>query len=225
MHVAVKDLVEQREAFGLGHAQADLNQRSAPDLFLVVSGLGQGTMAAIEVGVGNIINDPRRSEPILPADLFKESPLPSFGVQGFQAIQRAHQALLGQALQVQQEVQVGTLKPTRHVVETPIVQTVGIHQTENFLAIGSQLVRQLDFLGQMVQHQQWAIQFDLFHLDLRHRGGQDGASVGFLTDIANESLNHLAADPPVFDLGQIDFPSLFEFTDEAHVVINIITTL
>jgi hypothetical protein len=89
MHIAVKDLVKQRKPFLLGHSQADLDERSAFDLFLVVSGLAQGAVATIEVGVRDIINDARGPKPILAADRLEELPLPSVGVQSFQAIQGA----------------------------------------------------------------------------------------------------------------------------------------
>jgi hypothetical protein len=61
-------------------------------------------------------------------------------------------------------------------------------------------------------------------LDIRHRGGKDGASVGFFTDIANEPLDYFAFDPLVLDFGQVDFIAFCAFTNKAHVVSNILTT-
>ena len=80
MYIAVKDLVEQGKAFLLGHPQADLQQRSTFDLFLVLAGFGQGTVAAVEIGIGHIIDYPRRPQAILSANALKELPLPSLGV-------------------------------------------------------------------------------------------------------------------------------------------------
>jgi len=87
MNIAVEDLVKQRKTFRLGYPQADLDQGPAFDFLFVLPRFGQRTVATVEVGVGDIIDHPGGSEPILAADLFKESPLPSLGVQGFQTIQ------------------------------------------------------------------------------------------------------------------------------------------
>src|SRR5439155_5424035 len=46
MHIAVEDLVEQGKALRLGHAQADLDEGAALNLFLVVARFAQGTVAA-----------------------------------------------------------------------------------------------------------------------------------------------------------------------------------
>jgi len=84
----------------LRYPQADLDEGPAFDLFLVVSGFAQRTVAAIEVGVGDVIDDAGGPKPILAADLLEELPLPGVGVQGIQAIQRAHEPLFGQPLQM-----------------------------------------------------------------------------------------------------------------------------
>ena len=57
-----------------------MNQRTALDFFLVVSRFGQGTVAAIEIGVGDVINNPGGAKPILAANDFEELPLPDFGI-------------------------------------------------------------------------------------------------------------------------------------------------
>lgn len=82
MDVAVKDFVKQGKALLLRHAQTDLDERSALDLFLIVSGLAQRTVPTVEVGVGHVVNDAGWSEPIPVADTFKQTPLPSLRVQG-----------------------------------------------------------------------------------------------------------------------------------------------
>src|ERR1039458_9601570 len=53
MHIAVKDLVEQGQPLLLGYPQADLDERPTFDLFLILAGFAQGTVAAIEVGKAN----------------------------------------------------------------------------------------------------------------------------------------------------------------------------
>ena len=81
VHVAVEDLVEQGEAFGLGDSQTNLDQGSPLHLFFGVAGFGQRTVAAIQVGIGDIIDDPGGAEPILAADPCKEPLLPRLRVQ------------------------------------------------------------------------------------------------------------------------------------------------
>jgi len=110
------------------------------------------------------------------------------------------------------------------VVEAPIIQAVSIDQAEDFLAVVAQLFGQVDFGGQVMQHQQGAIEFDGFDLCLREGSGQDGLAIGFLADIANKTLDDLVADAAILDLGQLDPAAPFELADEAHVVIIIHTT-
>src|ERR1035441_7452663 len=204
MHIAVKDLVEQGQPLLLGYPQADLDERptfdlflilagfaqgtvaaievgissseahllpsplprppvATPkadlderptfDLFLILAGFAQGTVAAIEVGISDVIDNAGGLQPILTADPLEEPPLPSVGVQRFQAIQGADEALFGQSLQVQEEIQIGTLQPSRHVIEAAIVQTVSIDQTEDCLAVIAQLFGQLNFVGEVIKHQ------------------------------------------------------------------------
>ena len=221
MHIAVKDLVEQRKPLLLGHPQADLDERPAFDLFLVVSGFAQGTVAAIEVGVGDVIDDAGGPKPILAADLLEESPLPGVGVQGFQAVQGAHQPPFGQPFQVQEEVQIGALEPSRHEVEASIVQTVSVDQTEDFLAVASQLVGQLNFVGQVMEHEQGTVEFDLFDFDFGKGSGEQGLAIGFAADIADMALHAFALDPFVFDFGQVNPARAPNAADEAHSGYNI----
>jgi len=75
-----------------------------------------------------------------------------------------------------------------------------------------------------MEHQEGAVEFDLGHLGVGHGGGEDGASVGLLADIADEALDDFAVDAAVFDFGEIDSPGLFELTDKAYVVSIILTT-
>ena len=110
------------------------------------------------------------------------------------------------------------------MVEAPIVQAVRIDQAEDFLAVVPQLFGQLDFGGEVVQHQEWAVEFDGFDLRLREGSGQDGSAIGFLADIANKTLDDLVPDAAILDFGQVDPAAPFELADEAHVVSNIPTT-
>src|ERR1035438_4181756 len=159
-----------------------------------------------------------KAESVLAANAFKEALLPGFGVQSLQTVQGTDQAPLGQPLEVQEEVQVSTLEPSRHVVKAPVVQAVGVHQAEDFLAIGSQEVGQLDFGGQLVEHQERTVQFNLFDLDVGHGGGQDGATIALLAHIADEPLHDLVSNPAAFDLGEIGFVALYDLSYKAHVV-------
>lgn len=110
------------------------------------------------------------------------------------------------------------------MVEAPVIQTVRVDHTEDFLAIVSQLFWQLDLAGQVVQHQEGAVKLDGFDFGIGQGGGKHGAAVHFLTDVADEALDDLLPDPAVFDLRQIDAVALFEFPNEAHVVSIINTT-
>jgi hypothetical protein len=111
------------------------------------------------------------------------------------------------------------------VVQAAIVQAVGVDQAEDFLAVISQLVRQLNFLGQVMQDQQGAIEFHFLDFHVRDRGGENGASIGFLADIANEALHDFVTDALVLDFCQINAAAFAKLPDEAHVVGNILTTV
>jgi hypothetical protein len=53
------------------------------------------------------------------------------------------------------------------------------------------MLGQADFLGQMMQDQERAIEPDLGHGDIGDGSGENGFAVGLLADIANEALYHL----------------------------------
>src|SRR5437773_2668561 len=57
MNIAVEDLVKQRKTFRLGYPQADLDQGPAFDFFFVLPRFGQGTVATVEVGVGDDVTN------------------------------------------------------------------------------------------------------------------------------------------------------------------------
>ena len=70
----------------------------------------------------------------------------------------------------------------------------------------------------MVQHQKRAVEFDLFHLDIGHRGRKHGAAIGLLADIADETLDDFATDTAAFDLREVDLVAFSDLANEAHVV-------
>jgi hypothetical protein len=75
----------------------------------------------------------------------------------------------------------------------------------------------------MVEVQKRAVVFDLIHLDIGHRSGENSAAIGLLADIANEALDYLSLYAAVLDLGELDFIPFFDLTNKAHVVITRIT--
>ena len=83
---------------------------------------------------------------------------------------------------------------------------------------------QMDFLGQIMQDQQWSINFNLRDLDVGQGSRQHRAAIGLLTDIANETLDNFAFDTPIFNFGEVGFIALFNLTNKAHVVSTIDTT-
>jgi len=87
------------------------------------------------------------------------------------------------------------------------------------------VLAQTNLLGQMVQHQQRAIELHLVDLGFGDRSRKNGMSIRLLPDIAKEALHYLAFDPAAVQLRQVDsFPSLI-FAAEAHpVVSNVHTT-
>ena len=98
---------------------------------------------------------------------------------------------------------------------------MGIHQAEDFRAVGIQLVGEADFLGEMVEHQQGAIELDLLDLDLGNRGREQGFAVGFATDITQVALHDLSLHPFIFDFREINAAFTFDPANETHSVHDI----
>jgi hypothetical protein len=109
----------------------------------------------------------------------------------------------------------------QNVVEAAIVQAVSVNQAEDFLAVGTELVGQMDLLGEMIEHQEGAIELDLFHLDFGERSGEQSLAIGFATEVANMALDTLALDPLILDFGEINPALAFDAADKAHSVHNV----
>ena len=74
-NVAVEGFMENGDAFLLGHAQANLNERSSVHPFLVVPQFAQGALLAIQVGVGHIVDHPGIAQAIALLDGLKDRSL------------------------------------------------------------------------------------------------------------------------------------------------------
>ena len=98
---------------------------------------------------------------------------------------------------------------------------MSIDQTQDFLTVGSQLIGQLNLVGQVMEHQQGTVEFDLFDFDLGQGSGEQGLAIGFAADIAEMPLHALAVDPFVFDFGQVNPAGAPNAPDEAHSGHNI----
>src|SRR5436853_221638 len=83
--------------------------------------------------------------------------------------------------------------------------------------------RATNLLGQMVQHQQGAIELHLFDFGVGDRSGKNRTSIRLL-HIAKEALHYLAFDPAALHLRQVDFIPFPVFADEAHSVVSILLT-
>src|ERR1700733_10308592 len=116
--------MEKREPFLLSGRQPDLYQRSSLDPFLIVSELTHRTVAAIKIGISDIVDHSGRTEPIESTELLKHPPLAGLGVQINQVVERVQEASLGGAIEVYQEIQVGALIPLRHVVKAAVIEAV-----------------------------------------------------------------------------------------------------
>jgi hypothetical protein len=102
------------------------------------------------------------------------------------------------------------------VIQAAVIEAVSVDQAEDFLTIGTELVGEMNLLGQMMKYEQGAVKLDLFDLGFRQGGGEYSFAVGFATDITNMALDHLAVDPAILHLGEIDATPAFDLTDEAH---------
>jgi hypothetical protein len=80
VHVAVEDLMEQRQAFLLRDGHSDLDQGPAFHSFLVFSQPAQRTAAAVKISIGDVTDRSRWMEAIVAANGFKHLLLPGLGI-------------------------------------------------------------------------------------------------------------------------------------------------
>ena len=78
---------------------------------------------------------------------------------------------------------------------------MGVDHAQDFIGVRTELLRQADFLSQMMQDQKRAREPDLGDIDIRDGSGKNGLTIGLLTDITNEALYHLSFDPAALHLG------------------------
>ena len=52
------------------------------------------------------------------------------------------------------------------MIETAVIKTMGVDHAQDFVGVRTEMLGQADFLGQMMQDQEWAIEPDLGHGDI-----------------------------------------------------------
>jgi hypothetical protein len=136
-------------------------------------------------------------------------------------MQRAPRELL----QLQDVIEIGAGEPAAHMIQAAVIDAMGVDHTQDLIGVRAQMLRQANLLGQMKQHEQRAVESHLGYVDVGDGSGKHGFSINLLAQVPQEALHDLAFDPAALDLGQIDLAALFIFTDVAHVVSNIPTTV
>jgi hypothetical protein len=80
---------------------------------------------------------------------------------------------------------------------------------------------QTQLFGHPVDGQNIGTMADGLDLDVAGHNPSLDLTIDLFSDVAENLLDDFALDAVVFDLGQVDIRTLFDFSDEAHGVYNI----
>lgn len=97
-------------------------------------------------------------------------------------------SLFGELFQSQEPIEIGASEPATDVIQAAVIEAMGVDHAQDFIGVRTELLRQADFLSQMMQDQKRAIKPDLGDVDIRDGSGKNGLTVGLLADITNEAL-------------------------------------
>ncbi len=206
------------KAAALRHSQSDLEELSDLTVFASPRSLGQAP--AFKIGIRDV--DDRRmvsgfvSPQTLQNPLFHLAEIPSAEMpQG--VIQPAGRNLL----KSQKLGDLGVAEPFLQLPDTRPFQKMGIDKRQDVGAVFAEHVPETQLFGHPVDGQNIGAMADGLDLDVGGHYPSLDLTIDLFSDVAEDFLDDLALDAVVFDLGQVDIRTLFNFSDEAHGVYNI----
>src|SRR3990170_2473653 len=148
----------------LGHYESDLNERVSLALFLVVAITSEITFPAIKIRVGDIVNNTFGFDSKIFLDPLENVLLPVRHLIRFQGIQGTDQPLFSQVSELKNETEVRSLVPVFHLVQTLVVQAVGIHHRQDLSRVFAEDFWKSDTHRNRMKNHQWPKELYRFHL-------------------------------------------------------------